>query len=156
MKSKKLEVLTELYKELSTELGKLDNAQLQTLLESWSQYFSQISELLNAPNNKIKPSQIASGLEQGLRETHLILSELDSENRDSAIKTFYAVVGKHLPSFFQKSKIHLQRILDTGRIKNENEWHLVRYRIDEIEGNPNSATELSALYELLDRFEASA
>ncbi|MFK3866282.1 MULTISPECIES: hypothetical protein [Pseudoalteromonas] len=42
-----------------------------------------------------------------------------------------------------------------GKIKNENEWHLVRHRVDEIEGQSNNDAELEVLNELLGQLEAS-
>ena len=155
MKSKKLETLINLYKELAEELGKLNSPELEPLLNSWSISLGQVNEIINNPDNAIKPSQIASGFEQGLRDTHLMLSDLNAQYRSSAIEIFYKVVGSHLPSFFQKSKAQLDRIVAKGQIKNENEWYLVRHRVDEIEGQSSSDAELELLNELLGKFEAS-
>ena len=155
MKSKKLETLINLYKELAEELGKLNSPELEPLLNSWSISLGQVNEIINNPDNAIKPSQIASGFEQGLRDAHLMLSDLNAQYRSSAIEIFYKVVGSHLPSFFQKSKAQLDRIVAKGQIKNENEWYLVRHRVDEIEGQSSSDAELELLNELLGKFEAS-
>ena len=155
MKSKKLEALINVYKELAEELGKLNSPDLEPLLNSWSVSLGQVNEIINNPDNAIKPSQIASGFEQGLRDTHLMLGDLNAQYRSSAIDIFYKVVGLHLPSFFQKSKAQLDRIVAKGNIKNENEWYLVRHRVDEIEGQSNNEAELEVLNELLGKFEAS-
>ncbi|WP_430461457.1 hypothetical protein ACQUQU_01390 [Thalassolituus sp. LLYu03] len=155
MRSKKLETLIILYKELAEELGKLKSPELEPLLNSWSVSLGQINEIINNPDNAIKPSQIASGFEQGLRDTHLILGDLNAQYRSSAIEIFYKVVGSHLPSFFQKCKAQLERIVEKGKIKNENEWYLVRHRVDEIERQSNNDAELEFLNELLGKFEAS-
>lgn len=155
MKSKKLETLINVYKELAEELGKLNSPDLEPLLNSWSVSLGQVNEIINNPESAIKPSQIASGFEQGLRDTHLMLGDLNAQYRSSAIEIFYKVVGLHLPSFFQKSKAQLDRIVAKGNIKNENEWYLVRHRVDEIEGQSNNEAELEVLNELLGKFEAS-
>lgn len=84
-----------------------------------------------------------------------MLGDLNAQYRSSAIEVFYKVVGLHLPRIFQKSKAQLERIVDKGKIKNENEWHLVRHRVDEIEGQSNNDAELEVLNGLLGQLEAS-
>jgi len=143
------------YKELAEELGKLNSSELQPLLDSWYVSLGQVNEILNNSDNEIKPSQFASGFEQGLRDTHLMLGDLNTQYRSSAIKVFYKIVGLHFPGFFQKNKAQLERIVAKGKIKNDNEWYLVRHRVDEIECQPNNQAELSVLNELLGKFEAS-
>ncbi|NRQ41688.1 hypothetical protein HRH59_03770 [Rheinheimera sp. YQF-2] len=155
MKSKKLETLVNVYKELAEELGKLNSPELEPLLNSWSVSLGQVNEIISNPDNAIKPSQLASGFEQGLRDMHLMLSDLNVQYRSPAIGVFYKIVGLHLPGFFQKSKAQLQRIVAKGQIKNENEWYLVRHRVDEIECQLNNEAELAVLNELLGNFEAS-
>lgn len=155
MRSKKLETLVNVYKELAEELGKLNSPELEPLLNGWSVSLDQVNEIISNADNPIKPSQLASGFEQGLRDIHVMLGDLNAQHRSSAIKVFYKIVGLHLPSFFQKSKAQLHRIVAKGRIKNENEWYLVRHRVDEIECQPNNEAELAVLNELLGKFEAS-
>lgn len=155
MGSKKLEILVNVYKELAEELSKLNSPELEPLLNGWSVSLGQVNELINNPDNAIKPSQLASGFEQGLRDVHLMLGNLNTQYRSPAIKVFYKIVGSHLPNFFQKSKVQLQCIVAKEHIKNENEWYLVRHRVDEIEGQPNNEAELAVLNELLGKFEAS-
>jgi hypothetical protein len=155
MRSKKLETLVNVYKELAEELGKLNSPELEPLLNSWSVSLGEVNEIINSPDHVIKPSQLASGFEQGLRDVHLILGDLKAQYRSPAIKAFYKVVGLHLPSFFKKSKAQLERIVVKGHIKNENEWYLVRHRVDEIECQSNNEVELAVLNELLGRFETS-
>lgn len=155
MKSSKLDTLIYVYKELASELGKLNSPELEPLLNSWSVSLEQVNEIINSHDNAVKPSQIASGFEQGLRDTHLMLGELNVQYRSLAIEVFYKVVGLHLPRLFQKSKAQLERILAKGKITNENEWYLARHRVDEIKGLSNNDAELEILNQLLDKFDAS-
>lgn len=124
-------------------------------MNSWSLALTQIDEILGSTNNPVKPSQLALGFEQNLREIPLILADLPEQIRPSAVKVFYKVVGNHLPNFFEKNKTQLDHIVSKGQIRTENEWYLVRLRVDEIEGHSSSETELEVLYELLSKFEAS-
>ena len=52
--------------------------------------------------------------------------------------------------------MHLARIVERSKIKNEREYYLVRHRIDELEGAQGALDELSLLYGLVDRFEPAA
>lgn len=153
MKSKKLKALLDIYEELIQELSQFDDPFLDKVINSLSTSLKQTNEMLSDTNSPIKPSQFVSGFEQGLRDMHVMLGDLSSSIRPPALKVFYRVVVNHLPDFFQKSKAQLGRIVATGKIKNENEWYLVRNRVDEIEGQSNSEVELAVLNELLDKFE---
>ena len=155
MKSKKLQALVNTYEDLSKELRQVNSPDLEMLLDSWVLSLNQVEELLGRPNSPVKPSQLTVGFEQGLRETPLILVDLPEQIRSSANKTFYQVVGRHLPNFFEKSRALLERIVSNGVIKTEKEWNLVRLRVDEIEGYSKSESELEVLYKLLGDFEAN-
>ncbi len=155
MKSKKLQALVNTYEDLSIDLRQVNSPDLEVLLDSWVLSLNQAQELLDSPNSPVKPSQIAVGFEQGLRETPLILADLPEQIRSSAIKIFYQVVDRHLPSFFEKSRTLLECVVSKGVIKTEKEWHLVRLRVDEIEGYSENESELEILYKLLGDFEAN-
>ena len=43
-----------------------------------------------------------------------------------------------------------------GKIKSENEFYLIRNRVDEIEGEASFKIELSVLYKLIDDYEKIA
>jgi hypothetical protein len=89
MRSKKLETLVNVYKELAEELGKLNSPELEPLLNSWSVSLGEVNEIINSPDHVIKPSQLASGFEQGLRDVHLMLGDLKAQYRSPVIKAFY-------------------------------------------------------------------
>ena len=47
------------------------------------------------------------------------------------------------------------RIVKRGRLRNENEYYLVRYRLDEIDGHVEFQDEAAILLRLLDSFETA-
>jgi len=155
MKSKKLEILIKTYEELSEEFGKFNDAQLESIIASWSVSLNQINEWLNDPDCSVKSSQIVSGFEQGLRELPSLLYELPAKIRPQSIRVLYQVVSCHLPEFYEKQKAHLEAIILKGKIKDENEWYLVRLRMDEIEGKPDCEKEFEFLDGILLAFEES-
>lgn len=111
--------------------------------------------MLHESNPPVKRSALVAGLEQGLRETPLMLSTLPEAQRRSALKTFRRVVESNAPGFFEKDREALGKIVARGKIKNESEWYLIRHRVDEIEGDASQALELSQLYSLMDAYESA-
>ena len=153
MKTTKLNKLIHTYEKLGKELRELNLTELEAVLKSWEMSLSQINSEVNNPESSIKPSQFVSGLEQGLIETPLNLADLADEKRRSALRVFYRVVESNIPDFFEKTYLRLAEIISLGKIKTENDWYVVRNRIDEIEGLDKSENELSSLYNLINDYE---
>lgn len=151
----KFEVLTGIYALLGSEFRRLGIPKLVAIADSWEKALSQMQQL-RATKAQVKTSVLVAGLEQGLRETSLILSSLPEAERHLALKIFRHVVFLHAPSFLEKEREKIQRIVARGKIKNETEWHLIRHRVDEIEGELPETPELLQLYTLLDAYESAA
>ena len=150
----KLEKLTNIYTQLILEFRKIDNSKLKEHLDAWDNALSQFDSILSQNNIPVKRSAIATGIEQGLRETPLLLqSILPEEQRSSALIKFKHIVELNIPNFFDKEIKRLNKIVTCGKIKNENEWYMIRHRIDLIEGNASMTAELNLLYVLLDTYE---
>jgi uncharacterized protein YciW len=155
MKHTKFDKLICIYDELGRQLGALNYPELEMILKSWTMSKSQIQSALNNPESNMRPSQFVSGLEQGLNETPLILSDLAEDKRVATLKLFYRVVKSNIPDFFKKIESSLANVVTLGKIKSENEWYIVRNRIDEIEGKESSREELSVLYNLIGAYESA-
>ena len=104
--------------------------------------------MLSEAKPGVNRSALVAGLEQGLRETPLVLASLPEMERNSALKTFRRVVQSNIPSFFEKEREAREKVIARGKLKNENEWYLLRHRVDELEGNAAQVTELAELYKL--------
>ena len=153
MRSQKLRALFCVYAELIDELGKINDSKLHVLVDGWVISLRESQNYLDDPDIPIKPSQLVSGFEQGLLETPQLLLELPEQYRASSMKIFYFVVQKHIPGFFDKQQKALERVVTKGIIKNENEWYLVRARMDLIEGLNSNEEEFDMLHELLLKYE---
>jgi hypothetical protein len=151
----KFEVLTDIYSLLGAEFRSLGIPKLVAIADSWEKALSQMQQL-RTTKAQVKTSTLVAGLEQGLRETPLVLSSLPEAERHLALKTFRHVVSLHSPSFFEKEREKVEQIVARGKIKNETEWHLIRHRVDEIENEVPQTTELLQLYTLLDAYESAA
>ena len=152
----RFENLVEVYAQLGAEFRHLGNAKLVDIADAWANSLSQMHSMLRESNPPIKRSALVAGLEQGLRETPLMLSTLPEAQRRSALKTFRRVVESNAPFFFEKDREALGKIVARGKIKNESEWYLIRHRVDEIEGDASQASELAQLYGLMDAYESAA
>jgi len=112
--------------------------------------------MLIANKPPVKRSALVAGLEQGLREIPLLLSDLPEVERRLALKTFRRVVESNTAGFFKRDQEALDKIVARGKIKNEGEWYLIRHRVDEIEGNSPQSPQLTALYKLIVAYENTA
>ena len=153
----RFEKLAEAYAQLGAEFRNLGNATLVEIADTWAKALSQMHSMLSENNPPVKRSALVAGLEQGLRETPLVLlSTLPEAQRRMALKTFRRIVESNVPGFFEKDRETLNKIVSRRKIKNEGEWYLIRHRVDEIEGDASHASELAQLYKLMEAYESAA
>lgn len=149
----RFEKLAEVYAQLGAEFRHLGNAKLVDIADAWANSLSQMHSMLRESNPPVRRSALVAGLEQGLRETPLMLSTLPEAQRRLALKIFRLVVESNAPGFFEKDREALDKVVAHGKIKNEREWYLIRHRVDEIKGDTSRGSELSMLYKLMDAYE---
>jgi hypothetical protein len=154
--SQKFEKFADVYAQLSAEFQSSGHAKLMELADVWAKSLSQMRAILNDVKPSVNRSALTAGLEQGLRETPLILSSLPEIERNSALKIFRRIVQTNVPNFFAEEREAREKVIARGKIKNEREWYLLRHRVDEIEGDASQASELAELYKLLGTYENAA
>lgn len=103
-----------------------------------------------------KPSEIASGLEQGLRETPHIIAAVSEQYRHKVSQAFYNAIAADYPDFFSKDSRRADKVLARGHIKTESEFYLVRHLVDTLEGDPSATARLQQLYTMLGAYELRA
>ncbi|MBI1890217.1 MAG: hypothetical protein HYS18_06215 [Burkholderiales bacterium] len=103
---------------------------------------------------QVTSSQIASGLEQGLKEMPALVGAVEAQWRWAVAKAWHDAISSEYPGFLQIEAERLQKILARGKIRTEGEFHLVRYQIDVLEAQPELAAELQVLYALAETYEA--
>ena len=64
-----------------------------------------------------------------------------------------AAVASGEPDWNDQQQAELRRVLKNGKIRNEDEFYLLRWRLDQIEGSPAAREEEAALVILLDLYE---
>jgi len=101
-------------------------------------------------------SQIATGLEQGLREMPDLIGGVDIQWRGAVSKALHDAITAEYPEFLRLEAARLEKVMARGKIRTEAEFYLVRHRIDVLEGEPELSEQLRNLYALVEAFEARA
>jgi len=146
----KLSKLVALYDDLHTELATVEDERALRLCESWK----KIRPMYAEPTGEHPRSALATGMEQGLRETPMLLKSLPPAMRMQAAKALDVAITTHYPEFTEKEQARMEKIKARGRIRGESEFYLARHQVDVLEGNVQRAQELREWYALVDEFEA--
>ena len=148
----KLSKLVAVYDQFQLAVSKLEDANAALIRENWPKVRAMYAE----PNGDVPRSALASGMEQGLRETPMILGSMKQVNRAIAARALTAAIEAHYPDFFRKDEERLEKIRARESIRSEQEFYLVRHHIDVLEGDEARAQELPYWYALVECFEGKA
>lgn len=102
-------------------------------------------------HEKARKSEIASGQLQFLQEILHPGDRLDDESED-AWQESRIIFGREFPDFFAKIHARRDKIIERGKIRNEDEYYLIRDYVDEVEGDPDQSQLLEKLYLMVDEF----
>lgn len=147
----KYEKLFAVYEDFTTAIADINDPCILTLCSSWK---AAKNAYRQAEQAGVRKSQLASGMEQGLREMPMLLNELADGKRAQVSKIFHSSVITNLPEFFKQDASRLAATIERSKITNEREYYLVRNRIDALEGEADALDELTLLYKLVDQFES--
>lgn len=145
----KLTKLIAVFDQFHGAIERLDDPMAKRLAVSWTEVRGNYVAPTRAPR-----SALAAGMEQGLRETPMLLGSMSPAARRIAAETLAAAIAAHYPEFLVKEAEQVEKIKARGSIRGEREFHFVRHHIDILEGGPNQNEDLQQLYELVDKFEA--
>lgn len=109
---------------------------------------------VQATKPHLTPSQIASGLEQGLRELPELIGAVDIHWRWALARALHDAIAAEYPDALLVDAQQLRTIVARGEILTKSEFHLVRYRIDVLEAMPELDPELTFLHALASDYEA--
>jgi hypothetical protein len=149
----KSEKLLAVYARLAEAISKISDPRVQDLyrVAAGAQEFIAQARLRDP---KATNSQIAAGLEQGLREMSGSIGDIGIMWRAEFSRALHQAVTIEYPEFLALDAQRLAKVMERGRIKTESEFYLVRHRIDIAEGEPEFAEELEKLYALVGAYEA--
>ena len=122
----KLSKLVALYDDLHTELATVEDERALRLCASWKKVRPMYAE----PTGEHPRSALATGMEQGLRETPMLLKSLTPAIRMQAAKALDVAIATHYPEFTEKDQARLEKIKARGRIRGESEFYLARHQVD--------------------------
>lgn len=146
----KLSKLVAVNDQFHHSIALLDDITAKRLIENWNRVRPQYVESSDFPR-----SVLAAGMEQGLRETPMLLRAMPTEVRKIAAQSLAAATFAHYPDFISKDAERIAKIKVRGAIRGDSEFYLVRDHIDLLEGELSSELELRLLYELVDKFECN-
>ena len=138
------------YEDLVAEISGVQDPLISGFCSSWESTRKAYEQALQSGATK---SQIASGMEQGLRELPMLFREAGGKQRAQLLAILHIAVVKNFPEFFSKDALLLASIVKRRKIRNAREYYSVRHRIDELEGEASSLGECQLLYKLVEQFE---
>jgi hypothetical protein len=147
----KYERLYAAYDQFIQAIAGIDDPLAAMLAASWQSTTRTYAQMLAAGG---KTSQLAAGLEQGLRELPMALRAEGGARRADILDALHRSIAAHYPDFFKHDDALLAAIVERSKIRNAKEYHLVRHRIDVLEGDAGAVDECNRLRRLIDRFEA--
>jgi hypothetical protein len=147
----KYEKLFAVYEDFTTAIANVHDPFVSSLCSSWTSSKSAYEKAIEAG---VRKSQIASGLEQGLRELPMLLREVENGKRAQVLRILHSSVAKNFPEFFRQDASLLAAVVARSKIRNAHEYYVVRHRIDELEGNAGALDECNLLHKLVDQFDS--
>lgn len=148
----KFDRLTAVLDDFHDQLAQEPHELIGRLRNAWESSKQEYAKVLAA--GSVTKSVIASGLEQGLCETPLVLQSLPKEVRIASNRALASAITRHAPDFRAKDQERLAKIIARGAIKSESEYYLVRHQIDVLEDANSDTSMLSTLYALEHGFQA--
>src|SRR5262249_38363983 len=143
------DALAAAYDRLIVELKACGDPSVSTIGRTLEQSIAEMEQWLRDPASKITRSMLVPGMKQGLREGPLFLRDRPASIRLTLMAAYRTIVEEEVPGLLAFEREKLARIVVRGRVRNEEEFYLVRHRIDEIEGDSARRDELTQLYALV-------
>lgn len=145
----KLAKLVAVFDQFHDAIADLEDPQAKSLVQNWVGIREQYVMPTVAPR-----SAFAAGMEQGLRETPMLLRSMQPDTRKSAALALAAAISENYPDFLEKDTERIAKVKTRGSIRGESEFYLIRHHVDVLEGAPGNEEELRKLNVLLDGFES--
>jgi len=149
--------LLQRYEAVCAILGRLSTPKVDEFLAVTAQSLTQVRDVLRMSPRPTSMGQIRTGLLQGLRELPIVLQSFLADISPSDRDRVFASIGDSvsgLPGFLKEQADKVRKVTGAGAVRNDDEWYLLRWRLDQIEGDDAHRQEIEALWKLLDAYEA--
>jgi|SRR6516225_7438685 hypothetical protein len=131
---------------------KVNSPDADKYLEITGQSLRQIRAQLRMSPRPVPLAKVLTGLRQGLRELPLVfgsvLADASPSDRERIAK---AINGSASPAFLQEQD-KARDVMRRGVIRAEEEWYVLRWRLDQIEAEDAHQQESTLLRNLLDAY----
>src|SRR5687768_5649839 len=108
----KLTKLVALFDQFHGAIAPLDDPLAKQLISNWASLRDKYVAPVGAPR-----SAFAAGMEQGLRETPMLIKSMQPEVRKLAAQALAAAITAHYPEFLAKDSVRLEKIRARGSIR---------------------------------------
>lgn len=139
-------------KKLGENFSEIDHPGMQYLAKLFGNAGEDSFEEIKRKEPSVTRSQIAAGMEQGIRDLSMMLPAQDPEIRSSALSAFRNALESEYPEFIEQDKQRLAKVFSRGHIRTENEYYLLQSHLDGIEGDPEHEEETKELWRLMDNY----
>jgi len=154
-KRSRLEKLMSTFEHFAKTIASIPDVRVQALHEMASGVRAFVATAREA-SPRPSSSAIASGLEQGLRETPLLIAEVAAKWRPQVSVALNESLLAEYPEFIERDRERLHKIVTRGSIRTEAEFYLVRHKVDLLEGVAGEGQSLHRFYSFVDAYEAKA
>ena len=105
------------------------------------------------PPAGVPARSLTAGMRQGLDDVLTMVGHLSGVQIRAVAAELRSRHGMELDSLQQRRLRRIAAIRERGRVASDAQWHLVRSRIDEVEGLDTHAQECEVLQRLADAYE---
>ena len=144
--------LVALCTKISENFARIDHPTTQNFAKWFGDSNEETFEEIMKEDPSVTRSEIAGGLEQGIRDLAMMLPAQDPAIRSAALAAFRDALQSEYPEFLEREKERLAKVLARGHVRSENEWYLLQSRLDEIEGDPEYEEETKKLWDMIDNY----
>lgn len=102
------------FEDLIAAISDVQEPMIAVLCSSWESTKNGYEQALRSGVTK---SQIASGMEQGLRELPMLFHEVGGEHRSRLLNVLHTAVAKNFPEFFKKDAALLASVVERNKIR---------------------------------------
>jgi len=117
-------------------VSRVNTPNADKFVELTGQTLKQCRDLLRVSRRPVPLSKVLEGLRQGLRELPLVLQSTFADTSPSDREKLWREIDEvaSTDAFLQEQSNKVSKVVQRGVIRNEDEWYLLRWRLDQIEG----------------------
>ena len=147
------------YEAVCAALFELNHPRSTDLAAGLMKSLAQVREILGAKPRPAPLGVIRTGFLQGYRELpnllRAVLADVSPAAQAGVWLAFDSPGVSGGSDFMTAQADKAQEVLRRGTVRNDDEWYLLRWRLDQIEGHTAHHEEITSLSQLMDSYEVT-